>query len=315
MHKAIEALEKSGLISEQHLLQIDSFEKKRVVRAYENLYSAVHSAQDALPGPDATTIDPFTFLASASMRAESTCWDWPCRLQKLDFLGRYSALYANRVTVPLPLQDPAKIEDIEWAKSLLLHSGLTLLRLRPLIDQGYVVPVVMVTQCCEHTKKWVDEMVRLTHRVADDAAVEFAKQFRTTYQLPEKSPSGRSTIYVTGPEDFIEHGEIVQLFDEGARWRAKSWEFNKVGKRELSGPRKIAAISNIFNKIAIDTTFYLAYGRAHNARYLTDRRGEAFLLELLTGDEEIAASSDALSAYMNHSLLEWTPILRQPVKP
>lgn len=182
------------------------------------------------------------------------------------------------------------------------YSGLTLLPLRPLIDHGFIVPVVMITHHCEHIQPWVDEMIRLTHSVADNAARDFAKRFHLTYQLPEKSPSGRSTIYVRGPEDFLEHGEMVQLFDEGPRWRGRGWKFNRVGKHELSGPKKARVIQEIFSRIATDTTFYLTYGRMHNARYLTDRHGEAFLLDLLTDDEEVAASSAALNAYMTHSI-------------
>ena len=66
------------------------------------------------------------------------------------------------------------------------------------------------------------------------------------------------------------------------------------------GPNQVA--KTIFRQIATETTFYLAYGRVRNARYLTDRRGEAFLLEMLTDDDEIAASSHAMSAYMKHTL-------------
>jgi hypothetical protein len=302
MHKAIEVLEGSGLVSEPDLLGIDHFDSKKTVRIYEDLYAAVHGAQKAISEPDGTSIDPFKFLASASMRAESTCWEWPCRMEKLDFLGRYSALYASNVTVPLSLRHPDQIKDVAWAKSLLSHSGLTLLRLRLLIDQGLVVPVVLVTSHCEHTIDWVNKMIQITHDVADEAAKEIAGDFRMVYQVPEQSPTGRSTIYINGPEDFLEHGEIVQLFDEGERWRAKTWKFNKVGKRELTGPRKIAVVQRIIHQLATDTTFYLTHGRTKNARYLTDRRGEAFLLELLTGDEDIAASNEALNSYMRHSL-------------
>jgi hypothetical protein len=71
---------------------------------------------------------------------------------------------------------------------------------------------------------------------------------------------------------------------------------------ELRGPRKIDAIRYIFNGIAEDTGFYLAYGRNRNARFLTNRPGEAFLLDWLTEDQELAASSAALNAYLSHSL-------------
>jgi len=302
MHKVIETLEELGFPSELSSLELERFDNKRGVRTYEKLYSAVLEAQEATPQSDGTNIEPFAFVASASMRAESTCWEWPCRLQKLDFLGRYSALYADTVTVPLCLRAPHTVRGIAWAKSLLSHAGLTLLRLRLLIDAGLVQPVVMVSQHCEHTQPWVDEMIELTHSVAAAAGKDLAHKFRLSYQLPEKSPTGRSTIYVKGPEDFLEHGELVELFDEGPQWRPRNWKYNRVGKHELGGARKLAVVQRVFRQIATETTFYLAYGRARKARYLTDRRGEAFLLEMLTGDEELAASSHAMNAYMKHTL-------------
>jgi hypothetical protein len=302
MHEAIEVLENNGLVSERQLVDISGFDKRKVVKVYEQLHSVVRDTQERNPGLDLDEIDPFTFMASASMRAESTCWDWDCRIQKLDFLGRYAALYANKITVPLSLREPSEVRDIDWAKSLLLHSGLTLLRLRPLIDQGYVVPAVMITRHCACTRDWIGKMIQLTHDGADDAAHDLVKSFHTVYQLPDKSPTGRSTIYVEGPEDFLEHGSLVQLFDEGPTWRARNWRYNRLGKHDLGGPRKLAVVQRIFHQIASDTTFYLAFARRNNARYLTDRRGEAFLLEMLTDDDDVAASSEAMSAYMRHSV-------------
>jgi len=38
-------------------------------------------------------------------------------MQKLDFLGRYTALYADSVTVPLCLRAPDAVKEVAWAKS------------------------------------------------------------------------------------------------------------------------------------------------------------------------------------------------------
>ena len=70
----------------------------------------------------------------------------------------------------------------------------------------------------------------------------------------------------------------------------------------LRGPRKVHSLQRIFNTLADDTTFYLAYGRQRRTRFLTNRAGETFMLNWITGDDEVAASCDALSAYMTHSV-------------
>jgi hypothetical protein len=182
-------------------------------------------------------IDPFSFLASRSLRG-GLCGAYTCRMEKLDFLGRYAALYANRVILPLDLTDPAKLDNATTAAKELAEASLAFLRLRPLIDAGLVFPVVMISFHCVHTAEWCSEMTRLVHDVADHAAKDLQDEYNVTYQLPEKSPTGRSTIYVDGPENFLEHGSIVQLIDEGKDWRQKSLEIRPRRQGGTSRPAK-----------------------------------------------------------------------------
>lgn|SRR5579864_2319767 len=72
---------------------------------------------------------------------------------------------------------------------------------------------------------------------------------------------------------------------------------------EVRGSRKLFLIKTIFQGIADDTSFYLTYGRDNNARYLSSQKGETLLLDLVTEqDEELSASSQAISAFMAHTL-------------
>jgi hypothetical protein len=53
--------------------------------------------------------------------------------RKLDFLGRYAALYANKVMFPLPLSHPSKVDTVADSREELVQTALILLRLRRLI--------------------------------------------------------------------------------------------------------------------------------------------------------------------------------------
>ncbi|MBZ5520924.1 MAG: hypothetical protein LAP21_01565 [Acidobacteriia bacterium] len=305
MGQEIELLEQYGLVTDEDSLRINDFTPKKLSKLYESLFSSVFEKQLETPAVrDSESIDPFTFTASASLRADSTCEEYSCRLKKLDFLGRYTALYANKVMLPLSLSNPDVALPIPWlAKRTLAKSALTLLRLRPLIDAGLVVPVVTRSAHCEHTFDWVNQMVAAVHNAAERAARHFQGAFRIDYQLPAQSPTGHSTLYIEGPDELIEHGYLAGLFDEPSGWRQKSWRFNRVGKVELRGQRKVGILYKyIFEKIADDTTFYLAFGRQHSARYLSDRPGETFLLDALTDDEEVAANNQSLHASLTHLL-------------
>lgn len=305
MHPALETLEQHGIATERDCLRIESLPTKKASVLYSAIYDAVldfQRKQLTSQLRSAPAMDPFAFIASASLRSDSGCWEVPCRLKKLDFLGRYAALYANEITIPLPLVRPSAQSGSDHARVLLRNAALTLTRLRLLIDAGLVSPVVMRSFHCPHTIEWVNEMMEVVHAFTDYAAEDLSKEFRVIYQLPTTAPAGRSTAYITGPEDFLEHGEVVLTFDEGPHWKAKSWRFDADGKTELRGRKKLWFVSRIFNEIANDTTFYLAYGRIKRARYLTDLRGEAFLLDGSTQDEELATTSNVLNSFLTHSV-------------
>jgi hypothetical protein len=304
MNVGSETLEKYGVVEDIDSLLVANFDKSKIIRLHEELYSAILANQRreySASADEPHKIDPFSFLASRSLRG-GLCGAYQCRMEKLDLLGRYAALYANRVILPLYMSDPENIKDHKRAANEIAEASLAFLRLRPLIDAGLIFPVVMVSFHCVHTKKWCDQMSGLVYDLAWQAAKDLQDDYELIYQLPERSPTGRSTIYIEGPHDFLEHGSLVQLFDEPGHWRLKSWRYDREGKVEVRGERKVDVLRSIFKGIAQDTTFYLAYGRNRNARYLTNRQGEAFILDWLTQDEEVAASSAALNVYLSHSL-------------
>src|ERR1051326_1443472 len=107
MTPEIELLEQYGLIRDEDCAAVEDFNTKRLSRLYERLYSTIIERQfKEFAQPDTDEIDPFTLMASASVRADSTCREYRCRAEKLDFLSRYSALYANKVILPVLLSTP-----------------------------------------------------------------------------------------------------------------------------------------------------------------------------------------------------------------
>src|ERR1700737_3461398 len=104
MQNVFNALESKGILSERHVARIGDLGGKDTVRLYERVYRIVFDEQNKRI-PTALDVDPFTFYVGASLRGD-TCWMPDCRIRKLDFLGRYAALYANEMTVPLNLTHP-----------------------------------------------------------------------------------------------------------------------------------------------------------------------------------------------------------------
>jgi hypothetical protein len=92
----------------------------------------------------------------------------------------------------------------------------------------------------------------------------------------------------------------VLLVNDERMWRPKKGKPNRDGNMEIRGPLKLLAVRETLDHIVNDTTFYLAYGHSQSVRYLTDRPGETFFLDWFNDDEELAASSAAMSAYLTH---------------
>jgi hypothetical protein len=241
MDASIEVLEQYGLAADEDSFRVLTFDKKKIAKLHEHLYTSIFERQQSSVTED-TTFDPFSFLASASLRGRSTCPSPSCQLTKLDFLARYTALYANRVLFPLPLSHPSKIGTVAESKDELTHSALILLRLRPLVDAGLIVPVVMRTTHCIHVAEWAKKMTGLVHEIADDAAIELQKHFRVMYQAADKSPTGQVTVYIYGPEDFIEHGGGILLVNDEKMWKPKKARVDRFGNAEVRGPMKVAAV-------------------------------------------------------------------------
>jgi hypothetical protein len=302
MNDLFAAFESKGLLSETQISLIDSMPERDVMTLYEEVFKTIFEAQllaQSQNQAEGKAIDPFTFFAGASLRASAGCSETGCRSERIDFLGRYAALYANKVTMPVPLVSPKKLDDAAEARRRLTDAALPILQLRPVISCGIVRPVVMVTRHCEHTLEWVHLVESFLEYLLEEAVQEHLDAFQAEYQLADRSPTGKSTVYLSGPEDFLEHGEQIAVFPTVPAWAAKSWRYDHEGKTRLPAQKKKAFVARILRTIAEDTAFYLAYGLLDTARLLTNLPGEAFFLDLLTQDECIAASSDAMEG-LNH---------------
>ncbi len=241
--------------------------------------------------------DTFSFHASASIRGASGCSALSCRLQKLDFLGRYAALYASELTLPLTMPTPGTEDDVEELRDALNLDLISLLFLRPIITVGIVVPVVMRTWHCVHEREWIKNASSLIHDFSQVIAKAVHSDFTLRYQVPDKSPSGRPTVYLEGPEEYIEHGGLVRVLERTPKWLPQRRRFDKQGTMEIRGLHKRHLLELLFTDIANNMTFYFAYGLKRRSRYLSDMPGETEFLDwAATRDhEEMTAKTEALS--------------------
>jgi hypothetical protein len=142
---------------------------------------------------------------------------------------------------------------------------------------------------------------KLVYEFSLDGATALLPEFNLLYQLPEKSPSGLPTLYLSGPEDYIEHGGLAQPLPEPPDWLPRTGRYNRDGMMEVRGPHKKLMVQDMFKTVADNITFYLAYGLKRKARFLSDMRGETDFLDWINHDEDMTAKSVALNE-LQHSV-------------
>jgi hypothetical protein len=160
----------------------------------------------------------------------------------------------------------------------------------------------MTTSHCIHMGPMIKKTSRIVSLAAEDLRSEAIHALKVHYQKPEFSPTGLPSVYIDGPEELIEHGSLVALYKSPPFWVSPSWRYDQEGKHVVP-TRKLGSIyriNEIFKTIAEETSFHLAFGSPLQARYLTSMPGEAALLELLTGDEELVTTNEAVRKMLSH---------------
>jgi hypothetical protein len=130
------------------------------------------------------------------------------------------------------------------------------------------------------------ELVDLASLYAEELADEHFDRFQMLYE-PGSEDGISPKLYIRGPEDYIEHGEVVLWLSKPPQWVAKSWRPGPDGLLRVPArkARKTGFVRELFQRIASDTTFQLAYGIPRRAKLLTDLPGDTELLRGLDQED------------------------------
>ncbi|PYP89086.1 MAG: hypothetical protein DMG65_14365 [Candidatus Angelobacter sp. Gp1-AA117] len=254
---------------------------------------------DELPDAGATR-DPlsfYNFMASACLRGDN-CPKWNCRLSKAQTLARYAVLYCDEVLLPLWFK-PAKTGAPESVERELLGGALlTLIELRAVIEKGLVKLVPHdLHLCTEHLEEAVPGFQQMISR-AKRRVSGIASKFRIRFD--NFGPYGG--LFITGPEDFIEHGAQGIIFHQPAEWTDKL-KLKSDGQKILSTRFAIEneLLEYIFDDPAMDAALQQYYSLRFRNKYLTNLPAEAYLLSQLNKKEDEPPPS-TVSADLSHKL-------------
>lgn len=128
MHPIFVTLSSYDLRTVSDLPKLNNFDESRLRELHGRIYETLGPATYDTSGHSNAILDPFTFVASSSMRGEGGCAAPSCRFRKLDLLNRFGALYATRIVLPIGIGSPEFEIDISALRSgicFLRSAGLT----------------------------------------------------------------------------------------------------------------------------------------------------------------------------------------------
>jgi len=308
VERIISILEERGLFSDD-LVDHFAFHSSLadVNRVREELQAALDErSYEQVPD---NSLSAFNFLASASLRGESVCDERNCRLRKVARLARYSALYCDRVLLPIQFV-PAHAQDEFDARYNLGREVATVLALRPLLEAGIIYLLPSFLKYCPQCMPLVVPERPEINAAARQLKETHVNEFKLFY---EGRAHGKHPVVLEGPAEYLEHGHRFRNYPRRPSWLPKGLA-KPLGKSrtELTrgAVRKSGMVEEIFNDIAEDATLQQFYAAKYQTKYLTDRPGEAEFLGSLNSDFEPARQKSALCAHLAHSipLLSEVPI-------
>jgi hypothetical protein len=295
-------LEERGFILEEHVSRIAGMRRDEYSELYEMVYTLILVGQGSSQKRKTLAfggVDPFAFVASSSMRGDTGCTASGCRSKKLDMLARFAALYADAVLLPVPIFNPDVFDYLKKPKSELQKIIFGLLRLRVLITDGLVRPVLMEWRYCKECFESHQRFVDSIREAANDLAEQFMDSFVAHYEVPASSPSRFGHFEVEGPRDFIEHGRVHTIPRNKKVLEEIGISAETSARIELTDGAKRLFVQKTFREFANNAAFYFSAGISKSTRMLTDLPGEGLLLSALNREREVFESARAMNSLIH----------------
>jgi hypothetical protein len=295
--------EKLGLISEQSIAHIFGFSEQSLIQIVDLTTKALFRDDSEMVAP--TSVDPVTLVASSSFRSDSGCRCWDCRAGKLEALARYTALYADKLIIPVDLGHLHA--GPEAARIAIADLYFKYALLRPLFDESLVAFGVDRRCLCVACDREFDSLCDIHVAAAFDAYLAKERGVRVVYRPPRGYKSWYTELQ--GPKEYIAHGNIHLAPFDGYE-KKPAWAPRVLRKIDGSpgaymSPRSIRKHrigGRIFAELARDAVFQQYYGIRYNAEYITDSSIESDFLASIYRRNDLGRGVQTLLSLLKQEL-------------
>jgi len=300
MDPIIQILEESGLVFPDRLHD-DILHSRTLgeVRAVAETLESVIASQGQNPQDHRAAGDPFSFLASATLRGDLGCRE--CRWTKLEGLVRYALLYSNHIAIPIGVKAYCDAGHESHVRSAIADRIQEILIFRPAIEAGVVSLVPGDFDWCEkhlpvHFPAY--EAVRsVKEQLYEDNLPKFS------VRVPPRTCE-HVNVELRGPAEFLEHGFLGTHYLKPPSWLpARCLTDGGESEVVLSADevKESGLVDHLFLRIARDVFIHRMYGGHLDATYLTDLEGEATFLQRIDADSLALQTAKACET-LTHSI-------------
>lgn len=291
---------------------VDSYHEIKDKNDLANLVKIQADIHNYLPFATKHTSSPSQFIANSTLAGEPhPCANIECRLQNVDAMAQFAALYADTILLPNPFQDLldlsqdlASIDDRTVISTFLeIQSRIAiLLRLHPLIETGYIkfVETEHYNFCPDCYAEMVGQTKSDFREYLKEIHDYFYKRFVKDTNITLHSDENMVYANVRGPADLIEHGSIIHVCEKVP----KKLEYKINNKDILVEPedpifdslvdgQKDPALNDILRRNY--------YSNQFNVNYLTQREIDAKLIQNI-GDPKDKRATWLLAQTFSHTL-------------
>jgi hypothetical protein len=257
-----------------------------------------------LPSADEPATSIFDFVSSSQLSGGLLpCSELGCRLERVESLGRFAALYAERIVVQNPFEAYLDSQHLsEMALEDLANDLHVMFYLRPLIESGIITFALNVTHFCKecyrkhtHEPEQFDEKVNQVQKALE---LQFLKDAR--FALNKRQ--GYYTLEISAPRHLTHSAAITfehlpQRLRPYARFRMPyKFSARQVVQSDL--------LSYMVAPIIDDILVQNWYARLYHSNYITDRDVDFEILSMLNDD-----STNERHQVLSETLTHYVPVL------
>ena len=251
----------------------------------EQMGDTIHELETTTPyiNKKPSNITTFDFAVSGSLSGQGhPCSAIECRLDRVDQLARFAALYANKIVIICPLisKPPSKISDD--IKKLFIDDLTILYYLRPLIESGIVLFTPRRIPLCKIHANEAKEKESLIFNTAKDIIKPLLPKISVNI---EEFKDG-TFLSLNGPEILFENCFHGCLY---------TGDMNKYKRK-----RKITHIMNAIKPTLVDVLWQNISSLRNYSNYLTSSELHLKLIQEL--NPELKSHNKALINGFSHSL-------------